>query len=162
MEKPNEFQGMIMQQQEKRYVLRQSEDPLSRAGLIMTGGNKAWSTGQTYTNREDGILTGREIANMDLRGCMLATLSACETGLGEIKGSEGVFGLQRAFKMAGVQNLIVSLWQVPDKETSEFMEAFYTNWVTNKLPIPEAFRQTQQFMSKKYKPYQWAGFVLVE
>jgi CHAT domain-containing protein len=99
---------------------------------------------------------------MDLRGCMLATLSACETGLGEIKGSEGVFGLQRAFKMAGVQNLIVILWQVPDKTTTEFMETFYKKWLINKLELREAFRQTQQEMSRKYKPYQWAAFVLVE
>ena len=153
---------MISMQEDRRYVFRQTTDPLTRAGLVMAGGNKVWSTGQTYPNKEDGILTAREISNMDLRGCMLATLSACETGLGEIKGSEGVFGLQRAFKMAGLQHLIVSLWKVPDRETSEFMETFYTNWLTNKLPLREAFRQTQQVMSKKYKPYQWAAFVLVE
>jgi CHAT domain-containing protein len=153
---------MMSMQEDRRSVFRQTTDPLTRAGLVMAGGNKVWSTGQTYPNKEDGILTAREISNMDLRGCMLATLSACETGLGEIKGSEGVFGLQRAFKMAGVQNLIVSLWQVPDKTTTEFMETFYKKWLINKLELREAFRQTQQEMSRKYKPYQWAAFVLVE
>jgi CHAT domain-containing protein len=153
---------MMSMQEDRRSVFRQTTDPLTRAGLVMAGGNKVWSTGQTYPNKEDGILTAREISNMDLRGCVLATLSACETGLGEIKGSEGVFGLQRAFKMAGVENMIVSLWQVPDKATMEFMETFYKKWLTNKLEIRDAFRQTQQEMSRKYKPYQWAAFVLVE
>jgi len=149
-------------QEDKRTVYRQSEDPLTRAGLVMAGGNKVWSTGLPYSNHEDGILTAREVSDMNLRGCVLATLSACETGLGEIKGSEGVFGLQRAFKMAGVQYLIISLWKVPDDETAAFMELFYTNWLTQKLPIREAFRNAQTTMSKKYKPYQWAAFVLVE
>jgi tetratricopeptide (TPR) repeat protein len=147
---------------DKSNVFKLTTDPLTRAGLVLAGGNKVWSTGDTYPNKEDGILTAREISNMNLRGCTLATLSACETGLGEIKGSEGVFGLQRAFKMAGVQHLIVSLWKVPDRETSEFMETFNNNWLTNKLPLREAFRKTQQLMSKKYKPYQWAAFVLME
>lgn len=147
---------------DKSNVFKLTTDPLTRAGLVLAGGNKVWSTGDTYPNKEDGILTAREISNMNLRACTLATLSACETGLGEIKGSEGVFGLQRAFKIAGVQHLIVSLWKVPDRETSEFMETFYNNWLTNKIPLREAFRKTQQLMSKKYKPYQWAAFVLVE
>jgi CHAT domain-containing protein len=143
-------------------IFKQSEDPLTRAGLVMAGGNHVWTKGTPYLNREDGILTAREVSNLDLRGCVLAILSACQTGLGDIKGSEGVFGLQRAFKMAGVQNLIVSLWQVPDKETVEFMRTFYTNWLKQKLPIKEAFRQTQLTLSKKYEPYQWAAFVLAE
>ena len=147
---------------EKKSFFQQSEDPLTRAGLVMAGGNQVWTMGKPYSNHEDGILTAREVSDLDLRGCVLATLSACETGLGDIKGSEGVFGLQRAFKMAGVQNLIVSLWRVPDKETAEFMETFYTNWLKQKMAIKEAFRQTQLTMSKKYKPYQWAAFTLIE
>ena len=88
-------------------------------------------------------------------------LSACETALGDIKGSEGVFGLQRAFKMAGVKKMIVSLWQVPDKETAELMTAFYGYWLKGKT-INEAFAQAQAEMRKKYSPYYWAAFVLVE
>ncbi len=149
-------------QDNRTYVFRISEDPLTRAGLVMAGGNQVWSTGIPYPNHEDGILTAREVSEMNLKGCVLATLSACETGLGEIKGSEGVFGLQRAFKMAGVKYLIVSLWKVPDAQTKEFMELFYSSWLNQKLPIREAFRQTQIYLSKKYPPYQWAAFVLVE
>jgi CHAT domain-containing protein len=139
-----------------------STDALSRSGLIMSGANKAWQSGVCYQNRQDGILTAREISNMDLRGCNLVTLSACETGLGELKGSEGVFGLQRAFRLAGVKYQIVSLWKVPDKETSIFMQNFYEKWLTQKMTINSAFRETQSIMSKKYKPYQWAAFVLIQ
>lgn len=159
-EKPPE--AWMLNTEKIKPLFKQSSDPLTRAGLVMGGGNQVWTKGKSYLNREDGILTAREVSDLDLRGCVLATLSACETGLGDIKGSEGVFGLQRAFKMAGVQNLIVSLWQVPDKETAEFMVTFYTSWLKQKLPIKEAFRQTQLTLSKKYKPYQWAAFVLAE
>ena len=139
-----------------------SEDPLTRAGLVLAGANKMWTTGKPYPNKEDGILTAREIAELDLRNCNLAVLSACETGLGELKGSEGVFGLQRAFKMTGVHNLIISLWSVPDAETSEFMQLFYNNWLQNKMEIHQAFTETQLAMSAKYEVYKWAAFVLVE
>ena len=98
---------------------------------------------------------------MNLSNTELVVLSACETALGDIKGSEGVFGLQRAFKMAGVKKRIVSLWQVPDKETAELMTAFYTYWMKGKT-IEESFGQAQADMQKKYSPFYWAAFVLVE
>ncbi|MCB0479135.1 MAG: CHAT domain-containing protein, partial [Crocinitomicaceae bacterium] len=88
-------------------------------------------------------------------------LSACETALGEIKDSEGVYGLQRSFKMAGAKFLIMSLWQVPDKETSEFMINFYSNLTLTK-DIRNAFHKTQKEMSEKYDPYFWGAFVLIE
>jgi CHAT domain-containing protein/tetratricopeptide (TPR) repeat protein len=157
---PNE--GKFVLQDNKTNVFRMSEDPLTRAGLVMAGGNQVWATGIPYPNHDDGILTAREVSELNLNGCVLATLSACETGLGEIKGSEGVFGLQRAFKMAGVKYLIVSLWKVPDAQTTEFMQLFYSSWLIQKLPIRDAFRQTQITMSNKYTPYQWAAFILVE
>ncbi|MCX6247627.1 MAG: CHAT domain-containing protein [Bacteroidetes bacterium] len=100
---------------------------------------------------------------MNLRNTRLVILSACQTGLGDVKGSEGVEGLQRAFKMAGVRYLILSLWEVPDKETSEFMDVFYDNFLGGK-EIREAFRITQQQMHALYpgEPYKWAAFVLLE
>ena len=147
---------------ENRSVFQQSDDPMTRAGIVLAGGNEIWTTGKPFPDREDGILTAREVSDLDLQGCVLATLSACETGLGEIKGSEGVFGLQRAFKMAGVQYIIASLWKVPDNETAEFMEIFYNNWLKQKMPIRKAFNQTQIMMSKKYKPSKWAAFELIE
>ena len=98
---------------------------------------------------------------MNLGNTQLVVLSACETALGDVKGSEGVFGLQRGFKMAGAKKIIVSLWQVPDKETAELMTAFYTYWMKGKT-INEAFYQAQADMRKKYPAFYWAAFVLVE
>ena len=136
-------------------------DPLLRSGLILAGGNYAWGGNTPVEGVEDGIVTAYEISQLNLSNTELVVLSACESALGDVKGSEGVFGLQRAFKMAGVKKLIVSLWQVPDKETAELMTAFYTYWMKGKT-INEAFTQAQTEMRKKYAPYYWAAFVLVE
>lgn len=138
-----------------------ADDPLLRSGLVLTGGNRAWSGLPPAEGAEDGIVTAYEISQLDLSSTELVVLSACETALGDIKGSEGVFGLQRAFKMAGVQKMIVSLWQVPDKETAELMTSFYGYWLGGQT-ISEAFALAQGEMRKKYPPYYWAAFVLVE
>jgi CHAT domain-containing protein/tetratricopeptide (TPR) repeat protein len=137
-----------------------SNDPLIRSGLVLTGANTAWNGQQTETT-EDGVLTAFEIAQMDLSNTQLVVLSACETALGDLQGSEGVFGLQRAFKISGVKNLVVSLWQVPDKETVELMTAFYTNLLAGKN-VRDAFYYAQKEMRSKYSPFYWAAFVLVE
>ena len=84
-----------------------------------------------------------------------------ETGLGDLKGNEGVYGLQRAFKMAGVKYIVMSLWQVPDKQTAELMEYFYKELLKGKS-VREAFAIAQNMMKQKYDPYYWAGFVLIE
>lgn len=144
---------------ENAYVL--SKDPLLRSGLVLAGGNYAWSGKTPVSGVEDGILTAYEISQLDLSKTELVVLSACETALGDIKGSEGVFGLQRAFKMAGVKKMIVSLWQVPDKETAELMTAFYEYCIKGKT-IADAFNQAQSQMRKKYPAFYWAAFVLVE
>ncbi|MFN8331288.1 MAG: CHAT domain-containing protein [Saprospiraceae bacterium] len=100
---------------------------------------------------------------MNLSNTELVVLSACETGLGDIQGNEGVFGLQRAFKIAGARYLIMSLLEGSDLETSEFMKTFYQYWLEKKKTIPEAFNITQQEMKKRFiNPSQWAGFVLIE
>lgn len=144
-------------------VFIQSENPMLRSGLILAGGNAGWMGQQTLQGREDGVLTAYEISQMNLSNTELVVLSACETGLGDIKGNEGVYGLQRAFKIAGAKYLIMSLWQVPDRETKEFMVSFYKNWLEKKLSIPEAFRKTQKEMRERFiNPFAWAGFVLVE
>ncbi len=137
-----------------------NKNPLMRSGLVFSGANQVWND-DVFIGCEDGMLTAEEVAVMDLRKCDLVVLSACETGLGDIKGSEGVYGLQRAFKMAGVKYIIMSLWQVPDKETVEFMETFYTKLLKLK-DVRKAFNETQKAMRKKYDPYYWAAFVLVE
>ncbi len=136
------------------------ENPLRRAGLLLTGANHTWNNEAIPPALEDGILTAWEVSNTWLGNTDLVVLSACETGLGEIKGGEGVFGLQRAFKMAGANYIMMSLWQVPDKETAEFMTSFYADWFSG-MEIRDAFLKTQNTMKVKYAPYYWAAFVLV-
>ena len=137
-----------------------------RSGLILAGANHAWSRGigsRPPGNREDGILTAYEISQLDLRNTELVVLSACETGLGHIEGNEGVYGLQRAFKIAGAQTLVMSLWQVPDYQTQELMTVFYEKLLTKKLPARMALHAAQDEMRQRhYEPYYWAGFVVVE
>jgi len=138
-----------------------NRNPLMRSGLVFAGANDVWSRQSKNDSLDDGVLAAQEVANIDMRNTVLVVMSACETGLGDIKGSEGVYGLQRAFKMAGVNYIIMSLWQVPDKETEEFMTLFYKKLVKQK-DIKQAFTQTQKEMRQKYDPYFWAAFVLVE
>lgn len=140
--------------------------PMARTGLIMAGGNWTWGGNDTleYMGLEhDGVLTASEISNMDLSNTELAVLSACNTAKGQIQDDEGTFGLKRAFKLAGVEYILVSLWKVPDIQTSELMQLFYQNIEEGK-PIQIAFREAQLSMRKKYpsKPNLWAGFVLVK
>jgi tetratricopeptide (TPR) repeat protein/CHAT domain-containing protein len=144
---------------------RVSEDPMVRCGLMLGGSNISW-TGQiqkmVHETGEDGILTAAEVANMDLRGTKLAVLSACETGLGQIESTEGTFGLKRGFKLAGVEQIIVSLWSVPDKETMEMMNLFYSDLAITGDPVI-SFEKSQKAMRDRYptQPTKWAGFVLV-
>lgn len=156
---PSEKKGRQYYLGESNYSL--TENPLNRSGLVLAGGNYAWEHGGNPNEDEDGILFGYEIAQMNLSNTSVLVLSACETALGDIKGTEGVYGLQRAFKMAGVDYIIMSLWSVPDKETQEFMQTFYSKWVGGQ-PIRESFSQTQKEMAKKHDPQAWAAFVLVE
>lgn len=144
-------------------VFKLSDHPMIRSGLILAGANHAWKAGRPLGNREDGILTAYEISQLDLRNTELVVLSACETGLGHIDGNEGVFGLQRAFKIAGAKTLVMSLWQVPDYQTQELMTVFYEKLLTGKLAPRLALRAAQDEMRKRhYEPYYWAGFVVVE
>jgi hypothetical protein len=142
-----------------------SEDPMVRCGLMLSGSNISW-TGNAKRMIEqtgdDGILTAAEVSNLDLSGTKLVVLSACETGLGKIEGSEGTFGLKRGFKLAGVEQMIVSLWSVPDKETMELMTLFYTDLTKTLNPV-ESFERAQKQMRNQYptQPDKWAGFVLV-
>jgi CHAT domain-containing protein len=159
--KTNPTASELLQNKKNKHKL--SEDPLLRSGLILSGANATWGkTDYFTTTTEDGILTGYEIANTDLSGCQLVVLSACETGLGDINASEGVFGLQRAFKMAGVKNVIMSLWTVPDNETPKLMNLFYNNCFKGES-VHDALQHAQNEMKANgYPPYYWAGFKLLE
>ncbi|MBI4648678.1 MAG: CHAT domain-containing protein [Bacteroidia bacterium] len=137
-----------------------NKNPLMRSGLVFAGANDVWCK-EKQAEKEDGVLTAQEVAHTDMRKTQLVVMSACETGLGDIRGSEGVYGLQRAFKMAGVKFLVMSLWQVPDAETEEFMTMFYTKLLQIK-DIRKAFNEAQAEMRKNYDPYYWGAFVLIE
>jgi CHAT domain-containing protein len=145
-------------------MIKGNENPLIRSGLLLANANHAWKTGQKYNPElEDGILTAYEISLMDLSETKLVVLSACETGLGDIDASEGVYGLQRAFKIAGVDKIIMSLWQVPDYHTKELMIQFYKNWLIEKMTIRAALSAAQKSLREEgYEPFYWAGFVLLE
>jgi CHAT domain-containing protein len=143
-------------------VYNASKNPLHRAGLLFAGANAAWTGEPVPEGAEDGILSAYEASHIPLNNTKLVVLSACETGLGEIQGSEGVFGLQRAFKGAGAEYLLMSLWKVPDAETAEFMNYFYENWLSG-MHIRDAFLETQERMKKNHPddPYVWAAFVML-
>ena len=145
---------------------RASGHPLIRSGLILAGANTVWQGKSMSEPLEDGILTAHEIAQMNLKHTELVVLSACDTGLGELKGNEGVYGLQRAFKLAGARYIMMSLWKVSDRQTYEFMTAFYREWLEKGMEIPAAFQAAQHRMREQYStpfnPSFWAGFILSE
>jgi hypothetical protein len=160
----SEARSEIMRSEMSEPVFRLSDDPMMRAGLLLAGAKYAWQTGKPIrSDMEDGILTAREISQLNLSNTELVVLSACNTGLGDIVGNEGVYGLQRAFKIAGAKYLIMNLWEVGDKVAHEMMTEFYRQWLEKGLVIPEAFRAAQAKMKEKYEdPYLWACFVLIE
>lgn len=136
-------------------------NPLYRSGLIFAGANRVWGGGNPVDGLEDGVLTAYEASNTYLGSTELVVLSACETGLGEIKTGEGVYGLQRSFQLAGADAIIMSLWQVPDKETVDLMKTFYHYWLQSN-DKHDAFRKAQLDMSKKHHPFYWAAFMMLE
>ncbi|HEY1056283.1 MAG TPA: CHAT domain-containing protein, partial [Emticicia sp.] len=140
-------------------VKTQNINALTRSYLLMANGD----IGQplNFEINDDGVLTALEVSNLNFSETKLVVLSACESGLGTNGGDEGVIGLQRAFRMAGAEYIIASLWPVPDKQTSELMEYFYTNLNSGKT-ITKAFELAQTKMrEKKYDTADWAAFVLM-
>jgi CHAT domain-containing protein len=133
-----------------------TENPLLRSGLALAGFNTRDSAG------EDGVLTALEAVGLDLRGTRLVVLSACETGVGAVANGEGVYGLRRAFVMAGAESLLMSLWKVDDQGTAELMERYYGQLLDGE-GRSEALRQVQlaflQNGGVQQHPYYWASFM---
>lgn len=136
---------------------------MTRSGLLFAGANAVLQGEEIPEGCDDGILTAQEIAALDFRGLDLLVLSACQTGLGEIKG-DGVFGLQRGFKKAGAQSIVMSLWEVPDEATQILMTEFYENYLSGKskreslLNAQKVVRESRGFEH----PENWAGFILLD
>jgi CHAT domain-containing protein len=144
---------------EKRQKSTKS-NPMLRSGLLFAG-VRDYARALVKPDREDGILTALEAANLDLDETDLVILSACETGLGDLKAGEGVFGLQRAFKVAGAKSIVMSLWSVNDAVTQKLMTAFYQNLLTVHN-ARKAFLDAQAEIKKQYpEPYFWGAFVMV-
>ena len=148
-----------------RKVQSQEDLSLSRSGLLLTGAADYIFGRVSDYSTEDGILTAREISRLDLKGLDLVVLSACETGLGDISG-EGVFGLQRGFKKAGAQTLLVSLWKVEDDATQLLMTEFYRNYLSGQTKR-KAFSNAQQTLRQaeggRFDRYEcWAAFVMID
>jgi CHAT domain-containing protein len=143
------------------------EDPMLRSGLYLAGANRTLLGGASAPDLDDGVLTAYEASQLNLLGTELVVLSACETGLGKTEAGEGVFGLRRAFQVAGAEAVLMSLWAVPDEETRELMALFYGKWLAG-IGKHEALREAQLEMREKVKtrygedlPLFWGAFVLV-
>lgn len=132
---------MMGDNNQSRYV---EDKALTRSGLLLSGANIALKGNPLPEGLEDGILTAKELAGLDLRGLDLVVLSACQTGLGEITG-DGVFGLQRGFKKAGANTLLMSLWKVDDNATQLLMTQFYKNLLAGKSKF-ESLREAQKYV----------------
>lgn len=148
------------------YIASDEDKALSRSGLILSGANHLLEGEELPVDAEDGILTAKEIAQMDLRGLDLVVLSACQTGLGDIAQSEGVFGLQRGFKKAGANSILMSLWEVDDRATQILMTQFYKRLLARDNKCL-ALKAAQQYLRKvdggKYDaPQYWAAFILLD
>jgi len=133
-----------------------TDNPLLRSGLALAGANRGTS------GTDDGLLTALEATGLDLWGTKLVVLSACDTGVGEVRNGDGVYGLRRALVLAGAESQMMSLWPVPDRSTSDLMIGFYKRLMSGD-GRGDALRQVQLRMLARQPhahPYYWAGFIL--
>lgn len=143
------------------------ENPLLESGFFLAGAN-LHGTGADETGAEDGIVTALEVSAMDLKGADLVVLSACETGLGKVEHGEGMYGLTRAFQIAGARTVVSTLWKVPDEETVKFMRSLYAGMLPGpkSLTYPELMQQVALERIKELRlrgrpthPFSWGAFV---
>lgn len=139
------------------------DDALNGSGLMMAGVNEVISGKVSSRDCEDGLLTAKEISGLDLKKLDFVVLSACETGVGAVSG-DGVFGLQRGFKLAGAKSIMMSLWKVDDNATEKLMTEFYRNW-TGGLTLTASLKQAQKTVRETpgwEDPKYWAAFILLD
>ena len=138
-------------------------EPATLSGLALAGANRR---AQARADEDEGILTAEEVASLDLHGVEWAVLSACDTGVGEIKAGEGVFGLRRAFQVAGARTVVMSLWSVEDQATRAWMRALYEGRFQRQLSTADAVHQAslavlrdRRAKGQSTHPFFWAAFV---
>ena len=142
--------------------LKGYSDAMMLSGIVLSGGNAAWRGKELPDGVLGGILTANNIARIDLSGTEMVVLSACQSGQGKAT-SEGLYGLQRAFKKAGVGTIVMALWSVSDKVTTEFMTTFYEQLASKqcKWNKRQAFEKTKSIIREKYSDsFHWAAFVM--
>ena len=139
------------------------DNPMQNSGLLFANSQPYWEAGKKSAtiNESDGILRADEISGLDLTGCRLVVLSACQTGLGFSDNAEGVYGLQRAFKLAGVENVLMSLWKVDDTATSKLMTSFYRYLITGQNPDTALRNAKNDLRRQGYSPNKWGAFILL-
>lgn len=162
----------IYETPDKDSIISTLDESMKRSGLLFSGVNKALNDSTASRILNDGILTAYEIAKLNLTGCDIVVLSACETALGDIYTAEGVYGLQRGFKMAGVNSILMSLWKVDDAATMMLMTEFYRNFLSGmskRESLLEAQDKVRNFRGyingekRKFSdPKYWAGFILLD
>jgi CHAT domain-containing protein len=135
------------------------------SGIALAGANES---AKADSGSEDGIMTAEKILGLNLTDTGMVVLSACETGMGQAKAGEGVYGLRRAFTQAGAQSIVMSMWSVPDNETKELMISFYRNPMTGTMTKKECLRQAALTQLNRTKavsgtdnPFYWGGFVFL-
>jgi CHAT domain-containing protein len=154
--------GRVQFSESGKAGLTNVENPLARSGLALTYANQGIS-GVNQADGSDGILTAMEVLNLQLEGTELVTLSACNTGVGEISVGEGVYSLNRAFQEAGAKAVLSTLWSISDEGTNHFMQKFYHRFLNNQPP-QQALQETQDELkdSKKWQdPFFWAPIVMM-
>jgi CHAT domain-containing protein len=153
--KQPQMMGFISPERD-RFVDIGIENPMLRSGIVLAGVNASLKEG-----KDDGLVSAEKILGLRLKGTDLVVLSACDTGTGEVKSGEGVFGLKRSFILSGAKTVVMSLWSIPSKETTELMTEFYTLMAKGKTKA-EALREARlNLMKKKPNPFYWGAFVMV-